>query len=528
MRKFLPLLLILCSFSGMAYGDLAWSSPTTLSTGASDASQPSVVIHSNGDVTAAWLENNIIYASSLPQGGSWSTPVSLSNVSNTASNPKLGIDSSGNVTALWIESNEIESASLPFGGSWSAETSPISGTGALIPSLAVDSSGNAVAVWVRNGYIESSTRLTFSGSWSNVSILSNANSSNPHVAISNFGTAIAVWHSVVSGADVIVSDILTVSNNTWAASKNVFTLTASFFHNYPKVAIDANGNAIVAWFRYNLVNTYAYQNVQVMTSSLPQSAAAWQVLPTQLSNFGIANPANLKLKLKFDSSGNALAVWMNSFDGETYIVEYSRQQFGNSWSSSSFASSPTLYSLGFDIAIATGTAVLTEMDWDGSNINIQSQEIDTVNPNLGEGWSGSNLVSTGADNGFPVCAMTVTGSTFNAVTLWVSYNGTYNVINASTGSEALFPPPSNVSATQSVTDFEVYQDYNNTITWTASTGSVFFYNIFRNGIYITLVDSSTLSFDDHNQVNGGTVTYGVAAFLSDGRQSDIITYTLFP
>jgi hypothetical protein len=529
MKKILSFILVLCSFSGMAYSNLSWSSPIIISTGTSNASAPAVVIDSNGNVTATWVENNIIYASLLPIGGSWSTPVTLSNSSNTASSPMLGVDLSGNVTALWIENALIESAILPFGGSWSAESSPISASGASDSTLAVDAAGNAVAIWARNGHIESSTKLA-GGSWSSVSVLSTATAStNPHIAISSFGTAIAVWQSVVSGADVIVSDILTISSNTWASPLKVFPLTASFHHNYPKVAIDADGNAIVIWFRYNLVNGDVYQNVQVITSSLPQGAPAWQLQPTQLSNFGVANPANLIIKLKSTLSGNAIAVWTNSYDGLTYAIEYSRQLFGGSWSASSFTYTPNLYSFGFDVGIGAGKTLLTSMGWDGvSNINIQAQEMDIINPFTGQGWTQADLISSGANNGYPACAMSLTENTFNAVTLWIYNDGTNNVINAATGSEVAFAPPSNVSAMQSVTNFGVYQDYCNTITWTASTGNVYAYIIFRNGIYITFLDSSTLIFVDHNQVDGGRVTYGVAAILSEGRQSDIVTYTLNP
>lgn len=526
MKKSIFLFLMLCSLSGMMHGDITWSSPVAISTALTDASDPHVVVDTGGNATAVWVENNTIKASSLPFGGSWDTPVTISNPLNTSSSPRLAIDSSGDVTALWIENTQIESATLPFGGSWGAETSPISGSGASNPILVVDDSDNAVAVWVRSGFIESSTRI--SGTWSLVAVLSAASSDNPHLAISNFGTAIAAWHSVISGADVIVTDTLTISTNTWDSPLNVFPGIASFFHNYPKIAIDSNGNAAVAWYRYNLLNGLAFENVQVITSSLTQGAASWS-LPTVLSNQGIRNPADLTIKLGFDTSGDSLAVWTNSYDGMTFSVESSDRLFGGDWKQFVSPQPPSLYSFGIDVAITSGTALLTNMSWDGvSTVMIQSQETEAGDPVL-QAWSFINPFSTGDDNGFPQCALSLTGSTFNALAVWIHFDGSNNVIHAAAGAGSTISPPSNVSASQSVTDFGVFKDFFNTITWDASSDpDILQYNIYRNGVFFAATDSGTLTFIDHNTTENGTVTYGVATLTNSFRLSDIVSFTLFP
>lgn len=526
MKKIWFLFLTLCSAAGMVNGDISWSAPTAISTALTDASDPRVVIDANNNITAAWIENDVIQSSSFPSGGSWSAPVTLSNVLNISSNPLLGIDSSGNVTALWIEDGFITSATLPFGGSWSAATT-VSDSGAETPSLAVDSSDNAVAVWIRSGFVESSTRL--SGTWSLVSVLSEADSSFAHVAISDFGTALAAWHTLtISGADAIVTDILTISSNTWDPPKNVIPITAAHLHNYPKIAIDNNGNAAIAWFRYDLLDGNAYQNVQVLISNLTEGATAW-ALPTILTNSGLRNPDDLILKLRFDTSGNALAVWTNSYDGQTFTIESSQQLLGGSWPLPVTPQNPSLYSFGFDVSITSGTALMTNMAWNGvSSIEIISAETDTTNP-VFQAWSMSQVFSTGNDNAFPKCAISLSGGTFNAVAVWMHFDGVNNVIHAATGSGTAIDPPSSVSASQSLTDFGVYQDYTNTITWVASSDpNVIQYNIFRNGVFFAATDPSTLTFTDHNTIQNGTVTYGVAALLSSFRQSDIASFTLFP
>ncbi len=501
------------------YGDLTWTSPVAISTALTNASDPHVVLDANNNATAIWVENNVIKSSSLPSGGSWTVPITLSNPLNTSASPKIAVDGSGNVTALWIESNQIESSILPFGGSWSAETSPISSSGATNPVLAVNSSGTAVAIWSLGPSIQSSTRI--SGTWNPPFTLAASNASNPHIAISDFGTAIAAWHAVSSGSDIIITNILTLSINTWGTSKNVFPATASFQHNYPQVALDSNGNATVAWFRYNLVNGNAYQNVQVLTSILTQGATNWAI-GVALSNPGIRNPADLTIKLKYDGSGNTLLVWTNSYDGEIFSIESSQRLFG-------ITLIPSFYSFGIDTSIASGTGLLTNMSWDGvSELFIQAQQTDTTEP-FAKFWTPGKVISTGNENGYPSCSMSVTGSTLNAVAVWINFDGSNLIINAAIGSDSVINPPSSVSATQSTINLGVYNDYANTITWSASTEpNLILYNIYRNGVYFASASPSTLSFVDHNQALGGTVTYGVAALNSEFRQSQIITYTIFP
>lgn len=522
MKKILCLILLLSAYSGFLHSDITWSSPVSISTPSVNAVDPHVVIDSNGNATALWVENNIIISASLPFGGSWSSQVTLSNVSNTSSSPKLGIDSSGNVTALWIENAIIKTATLPFGGSWSSAT-VVSGSGVSKISFDVDSAGNAVSVWVRTGNIEAATRT--SGTWSLVSVLSVLSSSNPQVKISSNGKAMAVWKSISGTSDVIVSDQLTISTNTWAATKNVTTGTAAFA-NYPKIAIDSQGNATAAWFRYNFLGG-AYSNVQVFSSTLTNGAATWSV-PSILSNGGIGNPANLAIRLKADINGDVLAVWTNLYDGMTYSIESTNKIFGGVWPQSIAPQATSLYSFGLDVAISQGTAVLVNMAWDGvSDIFIQSQETDSTNPLL-QGWTNSNVFSTGSDNGYPACDITVSSTSLTAVAVWTNYNGTNTTINASQGTDSVISPPTAVSASQSSTNFGVYTDYQNTITWGASSDpNIIQYNIYRNGEFFASTLPGTLTFTDHNQVQSGTVTYGVAALDLNLRQSAMVTFTLF-
>lgn len=521
------LLIITFFYTGTnLFADIIWSAPNVISTPMIDAEDPRIVIDPAGNSTAAWVENGVIMASSKPAGDSWTSPVVLSDAFNTASKPKLGVDADGNVTALWLESSVIKIKTLPFGGTWDPTSTIISNSGASNPVLAVDAANNAVAMWVRSGFIESSTRI--SGIWNTFTVLSSGNSNNPHVAISNSGKAMAAWRSIISGAYLIMTDELTLATNTWAPVKSVFAISPAFVKDFPKVAIDNNGNATVGWFQYQFLNGNAYKNVQVMTSSLTAGATAWP-MPTALSLAGIRNPADLTLKLRADTKGNILAVWTNSYDGETFFVESALKANGTPWPLYVLTQAPSLYSFGIDLASTPETTLLTSMAWDGNSaIYIQSLESDTANPVL-QSWTRTNPFSMADGNANPQCAMSVQGTEFAAVAVWVSFDGQNSVISASTGSGSEIAPPTNLFVVQNTNDFGAYKDYANTITWDASLDpDVVQYNIFRNGIYFADTVTEIHQFIDHNAKENGTVTYGVAAMLSSGRQSSIISFTLNP
>lgn len=524
MRKILISFLILCFTFQITHGDIVWDAPSTVSVEQNSPSDPRIVMDPAGNVTVAWLENHTVKVSSLPFSGDWSKPIRLSGESINACKPKLGVDSKGNVTALWIEDSYIRTSTLSFAGEWSVPE-VLSDTGASNPSLAVDQDNNAVAIWVRNGFIESATRL--SGSWNKTLVISAENSNNPHLAISSSGIALAAWHWIDSDIHTIASSNLDLKSNTWTSPQNIFDGTATFLHDFPKIAIDDDGNATVGWFRYNIFNGNSYQNVQIMTSSLSNKGLSWTT-PVALSGNGLRKPSDLMIKLRSDSNGDILAVWTNSYDGERFTVESSLKLFGGRWPTFATPQNPSLYSFGIDLASSSGSTLLTNMSLNEfSEIQIQSQETDTTNPL--QAWSHINTLSIDGRNGFPQCAMCAIGKAFYAVTIWVHFDGKNKSIQAATGTGPVISPPIKLNVIQDAEDLGLFNDYYNTITWGASSDEdILQYSIFRNGVSFAATNADTLQFIDHNAERNGTVTYGVAALNSAYRQSEIVSFTLNP
>jgi len=525
MKKIIALFFMIISYPFVCFSDITWSSPpTTISNAGVNASDPRIVMDGSGNATAAWVENGVIKSSSKPVAGSWGAINTLSGASG-ASLPKLGVDSSGNVTALWLENGVVNSATLPFGGSWSAATA-ISASGASEPRLAVDGSGNAVAIWTRNGFIESSTKL-FGGSWSIVNMLSSGGAeSSPSVAIGANGTVVAVWHQN-TGSHIIVSAKKTISGS-WGSPLNLFGATAAFIHNYPIVAVDNNGNATALWYRYNQSGS-AFTNVIVLASTLTSAGTSWSI-PNQINQGGgLRNPAGFITRIGYDSNGDALALWGNSYDGFSYAIETATISPGGTWSVGGNLVLQNLYAYQGDFAIIPfGDVVSAYMFYDGSSILIQSNET-TLGGLLPNSWSIPLNLSQGANNAFPRVASTLSGTTINAVAVWVNNNGLNNEIQTTTGSRTVLLPPTNVSAVQNANNFGVFTEFYNTVSWTASTDpNVAGYVIYRNGTVIFEVGAGTTQFIDHNAAQAGTTTgtYGVAARDSQFVQSQTVTTSI--
>ena len=98
------------------------------------------------------------------------------------------------------------------------------------------------------------------------------------------------------------------------------------------------------------------------------------------------------------------------------------------------------------------------------------------------------------------------------------------MIQTSVATGTLVEPPSNVTVAQSISDFGVFKEYVNTISWDASIDpNVYAYAIFRNGLLLNEVSADTLEYADNNQVQNGPVTYGITAIDNTGNSSLIIT-----
>jgi hypothetical protein len=519
MKKQLITFFALLCFSRVSGNDINWSfPPVTLSSASVTASSPHVAIDANGNVVAAWLENGFVKASTKLINTSWSAVATVS--SSGASAPQLVSDINGNATLIWIESGIVKAATKPFGGSWSSATA-LSGASASTPSLAVDKAGDVIAAWARSGNIETSTKL-YGQSWQATATINGTSATSPQIAIGGTGStksAVVVWTDVDGSVNAIYASNKAVPGS-WSAKTAISRLTHNAGH--ASAQVDTNGNAVAVWFAYDTTGTI-FSDVKVESSYL-LNGGSWNA-PTVLSAPGVRDPSTLVSHVAFDAIGNAVAVWNTSYDDITYNIESAVKPIRGNWTNSTVIVNSNLYAFEADLSVSSlGDALVVYMFYNGSFLLIQSSESDFTGL-MNNSWSVPINLSSGANHGFPKVAASLAGEVINAAAVWVSTNGTYNIILATTGSRNVVLHPTNLAALQSSRSFGgVFTEYYNTLSWHASTSpNVVGYIVFRNGTPIAEVDANVLSFVDDNRIQDGSEIYGVAAIDNQGSQSTIPT-----
>jgi hypothetical protein len=384
-----------------------------------------------------------------------------------------------------------------------------------------------VAIWSRSGNIESSTRL-FDGSWPiDPNVLSVEGTCDfPQVAIGADNSVFAVWHAVVNTPSPL-SDVIYAASKTISGSWGVASVISdtSYHSAYPHIAVDDNGNALALWYRY-LLNPY-YNSVGVQSAE-QASGGSWSP-PITHSTSGVMNPARLMARVAFDSFGNAIAAWTQSYDGQNFTLEQTVKFPGYPLDGLQTLVS-NFYAYAFDLKINTnGEAYLVYMTYNAAaqELRIQGVEADIAGTRPMK-WNYLGILSSGVSNGFPVLASSLNGVDVHLGTLWLCHNGTNQVIQARAGLGELLEAPTGLAVTQSSTDYGVTIDYYNIVTWNPSTSiRAAGYSIYRNGTFLTEVGANTLRYEDHNQAQSASVTYGISTIDVDYSQGPIATVS-FP
>lgn len=500
---------------------ISWTaSEDPLSSSDQNASNPQLAMDASGNLVAAWIENGIAIAKTKLLDGNWSDPSTIT--TGDPSSIRLVVDPNGNATAMWIETGRVKTADLPFQSVWSAPIF-LSSEGASSPQLVSDDSGNLVSVWVQNGVIQSATKL-FSGNWPDIpDDLSSANADAPQVALSASGKVIAVWQGTLDTVNAIFSCNKMLSG-AWNDPTTISNPTQNSVS--PQVSIDPLGNALAAWYRYDVSNE-KYSNV-IVQYSLCQQDGPWST-PADLSSAGIRNPKDLVLQIACTNPYFFLAAWSNSYDGATFTVEGSLNISGY-WIQNINLVNNNIYAYDFNIIAEKGYGfgVFMLNDSLSSSVIVQYSQTNTFS-------SLNNLfppkvLSQGETSGYPKIAATLRGNTEHLAAIWLSYNGENTVIESAIGLGYLIDPPSNLAVEQNLNNLGIFTEYYNTISWTndsMNNSDVAGFFIFRNGILIGSGAPSVFEFIDHNRIEHEPVTYGIAFYDYFGNQSSVATVS-FP
>ena len=210
----------------------------------------------------------------------WSLPSPVSATDGSVCNPQVGMDSDGNAVAVWVNFGEtnwsILSSTKLRDGCWQNPSTILSAQDRIPsdPQLAVDPSGNAVALWVEEDSVIHTSERSYGGDW--------------------------------------VEDPATISLSGFPWS----------FSQFPRVIVDADGNAAAVWKMFN------EKNFLILASMRP-CGYVWQTIPDAISDS--SHDGNCP-QIAVDPSGNAVAVWQE-YDGKNLLIKAAQKPFGGSWQS---------------------------------------------------------------------------------------------------------------------------------------------------------------------------------------------------
>lgn len=216
----------------------------------------------------------------------------------------------------------------------------------------------------------------------------------------------------------LTSDITDLAGNALEETSWEFTIrdegsikieTSDEFMALPKIATDANGNALAVWAgndsnlwsnRYN--KDTGWENAQL----IPIKPHAFHQQP-------------FPLEIAFDNNGNALAVWTYYSEGGTDNVWSNQYSKDTGWATAQFIVTSHRSTNDFNVAFATdGNAIAVWSQNNGTSISIWSNRYNKDNR-----WETAQLIQTDISgvNSFPQIAIDTNG---NAMAVWSHNNGT--------------------------------------------------------------------------------------------------------
>ena len=278
---------------------------------------------------------------------------------------------------------------------------------ARFPQIAFDSSGNAIAVWHQSdGTRQNIWANRFDGtSWGTAEQIEPdvIGSYNPQIAFDSSGNAIAVWRQHDGTRTNIAANRF--DGTSWGTAELIETDNAGEASS-PQIAFDSSGNAIAVWHHYDGTRTNIWANRFDGTS--------WgTAIKIETDNAGDA----LSPQIAFDSSGNAIAVWVQS-DGTGQNINANRFN-GARWGTAELIE--TIERGGAEslkIAVdSSGNAIAVWKQSDGTGYNIYANRFN------GTSWGTTELIEA-IERGGAASPQIAFDSSGNAIAVWHHYDGT--------------------------------------------------------------------------------------------------------
>ena len=308
---------------------------------------PAVAATAGGDAMVVWTQGagDALMQSALffADAAVWSSPIAVENpaaLEGTAdSDPVLTLDEAGNALALWVQQGptgqrNLKAARFDRGTlKWEPAALIETADGAVREvSLQVrsDADGNAMALWVQSdgtrddlwaSRFDAATRTW--GNAAQVEDVDDAVVGTPSLALQANGDAVVAWRQVNAGATVVKARRYTAASRAWGAEARLEPLAGA--PGDPSAAIDANGNAMVIW---NLSAPDASRSFHVRVARSPAGSQDWAAPRTlSSSRFPFNFPRGVSARIAFDGDGNATALYSSTPDPERGIQFIQAQRY---------------------------------------------------------------------------------------------------------------------------------------------------------------------------------------------------------
>lgn len=249
----------------------AWLPPVDVSTGSADASDVVVTMNAAGEAVTAWdmgfgslhlVQSAIRMGGELTQPADLSAPDDLSVPDPRQPRPQVAIDAAGNAIALWVRNSapRFEYARRPAGAAFGPATdarsvgdlAPVED--ALLPRIAMTPDGHGLATWtigtgpfaIRYSDVQPDEPL-----WLRTLPTPGDYVFAPAVALAADGEAAIAWYRQQPMPSALYEIDVAVRPPGGEFGRPVTLSDADPFGDAPQVAIDAAGNAIVVWRQFD-------------------------------------------------------------------------------------------------------------------------------------------------------------------------------------------------------------------------------------------------------------------------------------
>lgn len=286
------------------------------------------------------------------------------------------------------------------------------------PQVAFDPSGNAVTVWAQNDGTRDNIILKkyIAGSgWQDPEFLEteNGNARNPQIAFDASGNAIAVWEQTDGTRYNIYAKRYNAGIGIWEAAEAIDSEPGDA--GSPQIGFDSAGNAIAVWVQISGGTSGTSDTWKSIWSNRYISGAGWQTA-VRLEE---VDWNAYSLRIEVDSSGNAIAIWVQDNGPAEQNIWSNRYQSAAGWQGPELLESEDGYAYSPQIAVdSSGNGIAVWVQNDGTEYSIWSNRYESA----ASLWQGAELIETGdriANN--PEIEIDYSG---NAIALWVQQSDT--------------------------------------------------------------------------------------------------------